>query len=276
MGYVTKSFDNKTLNWFYGEDCDPNFGPPLKEHTTLFINLMEDPDFKREFIDRAAIYMGDFLNERRIREIWDEMLDRVKSELPYHYNSDIIHDYDHFGYDGQLDFCRRWIAERPPFFYRHIAEFYELGAPVAMTVANRLPHAKATDLGITFNGITLTRGSFDGCFFANRAVTITADPAVKEWEIITYNHDGSIHRNITDDCTFTMPDAAFVTVNPIVDGMFDIGDVNTDGVINTSDVTALIAKILANTDFRPDYDVNADGTVNVSDVTELINIILNQ
>lgn len=54
-----------------------------------------------------------------------------------------------------------------------------------------------------------------------------------------------------------------------------LGDINADGEINVSDVTALINKILSAADFSDSVcDVNEDGVVNVSDVTALINLIL--
>jgi len=55
-----------------------------------------------------------------------------------------------------------------------------------------------------------------------------------------------------------------------------IGDVNQDGVVNVSDVTALINKILNIAEYDDAIcDINGDGVVNVSDVTALINIVLN-
>ena len=55
-----------------------------------------------------------------------------------------------------------------------------------------------------------------------------------------------------------------------------VGDVNADGVVNVSDVTALVNKILQSADtFESVCDINSDGVVNVSDVTALVNIILN-
>ena len=54
------------------------------------------------------------------------------------------------------------------------------------------------------------------------------------------------------------------------------GDINADGVVNVSDVTALVNKILAVETFADEVcDINADGVVNVSDVTALVNMILN-
>lgn len=55
------------------------------------------------------------------------------------------------------------------------------------------------------------------------------------------------------------------------------GDINADGVINVTDVTALTNKVLGAADYADAIcDLNGDGLVNVSDVTELINMILNQ
>ena len=54
-----------------------------------------------------------------------------------------------------------------------------------------------------------------------------------------------------------------------------IGDVNGDGTVDVSDVTALINQILGTASFPTKLcDLNADGVINVSDVTTLINQIL--
>ena len=59
------------------------------------------------------------------------------------------------------------------------------------------------------------------------------------------------------------------------DSMILRGDVNGDGKVNVSDVTALINMILGLTPMnQARADVNGDSRVNVSDVTALINIIL--
>ncbi|MDO4511474.1 MAG: leucine-rich repeat protein [Bacteroidales bacterium] len=53
------------------------------------------------------------------------------------------------------------------------------------------------------------------------------------------------------------------------------GDVNGDGQVNVSDVTALISRILGTASFADKVcDINGDGQVNVSDVTALIALIL--
>ncbi|MDO4512168.1 MAG: glycosyl hydrolase 53 family protein [Bacteroidales bacterium] len=54
-----------------------------------------------------------------------------------------------------------------------------------------------------------------------------------------------------------------------------LGDIDGNGQVNVSDVTALVNKILGVASYDDARcDVNADGQVNVSDVTTLVNIIL--
>ena len=57
------------------------------------------------------------------------------------------------------------------------------------------------------------------------------------------------------------------------------GDVNGDGIINISDVTALISFVLndqaTSTFYRDAADLNEDGSVNITDLTVLINLVLN-
>lgn len=53
------------------------------------------------------------------------------------------------------------------------------------------------------------------------------------------------------------------------------GDINGDGTINVTDVTALVNKILGTASYSDTTcDTNGDGLVNVTDVTALVNTIL--
>ena len=55
-----------------------------------------------------------------------------------------------------------------------------------------------------------------------------------------------------------------------------VGDVNSDGTVDISDVVVLVNKILNDSSDVSDVtDVNGDGTVDISDVVVLVNMILN-
>ena len=67
----------------------------------------------------------------------------------------------------------------------------------------------------------------------------------------------------------------FLNIIDDLDGPMEPGDVNGDGRVNVSDVSALINMILGIVETDEQLaDINGDGKVNVSDVTALINIIL--
>ena len=54
-----------------------------------------------------------------------------------------------------------------------------------------------------------------------------------------------------------------------------MADVNGDGIVNVSDVTALVNHILNEDNSNAEIcDINGDGVVNVSDVTDLVSLML--
>ena len=53
------------------------------------------------------------------------------------------------------------------------------------------------------------------------------------------------------------------------------GDVNGDGVVDASDVAALVNEVLGLSDIAAAADINGDGVVNAGDVTALVNLLLN-
>ena len=61
----------------------------------------------------------------------------------------------------------------------------------------------------------------------------------------------------------------------VLNGVPLVGDINGDGVVNVSDVTALVNHILNEDNSNAEIcDINGDGVVNVSDVTDLVSLML--
>jgi hypothetical protein len=76
-----------------------------------------------------------------------------------------------------------------------------------------------------------------------------------------------------EDYKATSPWSKFGTIEAIPDAGLR-GDVNGDGVVNGTDIQAVINLIVAG-EFDEKADVNEDGTVNGTDIQEVINIIVN-
>ncbi len=168
LGLYSSSADYNTIKWLYDNKYDNDRNWANKpEHTILFRHLMEDIDFKTEFLNRAAIYMGDFLNEKGTREVWDAMYDMIKTEYPYH--RELINRWWP-NYDNELSTARNWLNKRTNNVYKQLADYYNWGTPRGLTINKQ----KESDITITVNGITLSNKVFDGKYYAGKTLTISA------------------------------------------------------------------------------------------------------
>ena len=192
-------------NWATGED-----------ETMLFRHLMEDADFRKMFLDRAAVYMGDFLNERGTRAVWDPMVEMIRQEFPYHKKA--VNGW--INYDEELKNARRWVTERTDHFYQQLADFYHCGTPTILTVNKDIPSEKLAGVAVSINDIPLSQPVFDGKFFSGSEVILHAEGGsqpVKGWQMVQVNDDGSQSERMVDgeQYAFTMPSCRSLMVNAV-------------------------------------------------------------
>ena len=196
LGLYGKEATFNTIKWIYDPKYDRDRSwANTEEATRLFRHLMEDPDFNREFIDHCFIYMGDFLNEKSVCEIFDSMYELVYDELLVHKNELNPPSPWGWGWGGSNEdnikndakSIRDWLSKRDNAFIKQMADFYKLGTAISMTINKDVEGAE--DTGICFNGVKLTKGTFDGKFFQDRAITLEGDPesdkVVTGWKIVT-------------------------------------------------------------------------------------------
>ena len=207
LGLYGSKADYKTFDWLYNPKYDSGRAwANTTEATMLFRHLMDDSDFRREFIDRCLIYMGDFLNENGIREIWDPMFELAKDELLIH--RDELNPPSPWGgwwgggnnensINNEVNSAREWLKKRASFFPKHLCDYYKVGTLASMTVNKDMENV--ADGHFLFNGVELTKGSFDGQFVIGRKITLEPGEAsslnVTGWEIVadgsTTNYQGS-------------------------------------------------------------------------------------
>ena len=213
----TGGYDHNTLAQWYNPNA--SIISLTGSSTVFFRSLMEDADFAREFIDRFCIYMGDFLNERGIRAVWDPMYDLMKGEWQRH-RSTVYNNPWWPNYDDELRNVRSWVNKRTAQVYKHLSNQYDLGSPVTMTI-NHDEAADPQSLEVTFNGIPLTEGIFNGKFFANRTVTLEGVPSdgglsVLGWDIVIKSSSGTETKQYNGArCTFQMPVCNSIAINAI-------------------------------------------------------------
>ena len=232
LGLYGRSSSYNTIEWIYNPNYDYNNAWANKSnHTRLFRHLMEDEKFKREFIDRCAIYMGDFLNFDGTWKIWEPMYDAIKYEYPNHRK--LINEWWP-NYNDELNNAKSWMNKRTDRFYKMVADYYQLGAPTALTVNTNMTDEQRAEVSVAFNGVTLSENRFSGKFFQGRAITLQATPAegrsVTGWSVKVVGKSGSIDTfEITGDTyTFDMPECSSCEVEVMVSDAQGINEVQTD------------------------------------------------
>ena len=215
--------DFNMLAWMY----DPNYDPDRTwansyEQTRMFRYAMQNADFQREFVDRAAVYMGDFLNfERLWPEIWQPMYSAITSEYSGYHRP--LYNKWWPVYADELYAAKLWLTRRPEFFVQHIAQQYGLGAPTPMRINQDLAEADTAGMRVFFNDIPLTRPVWNGRFFKNRAIRLRAEGealTVTQWEVRFTDNDGKIRteKHAGSELQLTIPDnCKLLTVNAIAE-----------------------------------------------------------
>ena len=201
--------------------------------TRLLKNMLENEDIRNLFIDKCCIYMGDFMNGKGTGKIIDLIKEEAMEEFVAHrdkYNpgwgwwpadnrSDI---------NNKFNSAKSWAEGRPNYFYQHIANQWSLGTPIALTINKQ----GQSDVALTFNGIPLSENMFDGKFFKNRTITLSATAneegkTVEGWKVtgaINQTYEGS-------ELTLLMPSAA-IAIAPIVGVGSGIEDVQFSTIDN--------------------------------------------
>ena len=227
LGLYDAPYDYKTFNWLYDNSFDPDRAWANKpEHTRLFRALMETQEFHDMFIDRCAIYMGDFMNYRGTVKELDKMYSMIKTEYPNHRK--LFNEWWP-NHSQEVQKMRSWIAARTPFFYTHLSEYFRLGAPCALTI----DAGRTDDIKLTINGITLNNRDFDGKFFAGRQLRIEGDHqdndmTVESWRVtITKGSTRTTSNYEGHTFTLNMPDADKVEIESIA-SQSAITDIATD------------------------------------------------
>ena len=231
LGLYDAPADYNTIEWIYNPDYDKDraWGNTY-EATRLFRRLMDNEDFRREFIDRCCIYMGDFLNEKGTREIWDPMYEMIKYEYPYH--RELINKWWP-NYNSELQRARDFLSKRTEVFYKQLGAKFGLGNPETLNINRSV--SQSDEVCLTFNGIPLTTRQFDGKFFQGRHVTLTATPAegkvVKGWKILQVSKTGTTTNSEVegDSYSFLMPECSNLILNTIVSDATGIDDIEQGG-----------------------------------------------
>lgn len=178
LGIYDNPSNYNIVKWINNADYDGGLAWANKwEHTRLFRRLMEDLDFRRTFLERSAIYMGDFMNERGTRATWDAMYNLIRDEYPHH--RDLINRWWP-NYSQELTKARSWLSARTVQHYNHLATYYTMGAPTPLIINASLPFATLQGFRVSFNDVELSEGIFNGRFYEGSEIHLRPRPATED------------------------------------------------------------------------------------------------
>ena len=213
--------------------------------TRLFRNMMEDPDFQREMIDRLSIYMGDFLNEKGVRAIWDPMYNLLMGEWKRH--RDAVYNNPWWpNYDDELRSSRNWLSQRTAEMYKHIGSQFNLGSPIPLTI--NVENSEEDLVGLTFNDVPLTKNSFDGKFYFTRAIRLennNDERPITGWRIAETKSGSTTTREISGSTlSLEMPACSKLAITAIVGTPDGIGTITTLPDLSQGNVYDLNGRII--------------------------------
>ena len=210
--------------------------------TRLLKNMLENTDIRNLFIDKCCVFMGDFMNGKGTGETIDLIKEEAMEEFVAHrdkYNPGWgWWPADNRGeITNKFNDAKNWAEGRPNNFYQHIANQWNLGTPVALTINKE----NKSDVAISFNGVQMSGNVFDGKYFKNRAITLNGTAAEEEKVIVGWKVTGAINKEYEgSELTLNMPSSK-IAINPIVGIGSGIETIETSDIRHqTSDIYDLL------------------------------------
>ena len=229
LGLYGRQNSYNTIDLLYNPSNYPNdnwaFTTPA---TTLLKNMLENDDIRNLFIDKCCIFMGDFMNGKGTGATIDLIQAEAMEEFVAHrdkYNPGWgWWPADNRGeITNKFNEAKNWAEGRPNYFYQHIGNQWNLGTPRTLTINK----TNKSDVEITFNDIKLSDKVFDGKYFKNRTITLTATANEEGKTVTGWKVTGSLSKEVQgSELTLTMPNGN-IAIEPVVGVGSGIEEVST-------------------------------------------------
>ena len=229
LGLYGRQNSYNTIDLLYNPSNYPNdnwaFTTPA---TTLLKNMLENDDIRNLFIDKCCIFMGDFMNGKGTGATIDLIQAEAMEEFVAHrdkYNPGWgWWPADNRGeITNKFNDAKNWAEGRPNYFYQHIGNQWNLGTPRTLTINK----TNKSDVEITFNDIKLSDKVFDGKYFKNRTITLTATANEEGKTVTGWKVTGSLSKEVQgSELTLTMPNGN-IAIEPVVGVGSGIEEVST-------------------------------------------------
>ena len=215
LGLYGRQNSYNTIKLLYNPNSDSGSAWAFTEPATrLLKNMLEDPDILKMFIDKCCIFMGDFMNGKGTGETIDLIKAEAMEEFVAHRDK-----YNTWSWVGnrteitnKFNDAKNWAEGRPNYFYQHIGNQWNLGTPRTLTINK----TKKSDIEITFNDIKLSGSVFDGKYFKDRTISLSATATEEGKTVTSWKVTGAINKEVQgSELTLQMPNGD-IAIEPIV------------------------------------------------------------
>ena len=192
----------------------------LGEQSELFSTLIRSDTFQIQFLERYNDLLNTIYSEEHVLTMIDQLEAIYEPEMPR-----MVDRWPNFesveNWHEEVEVLRTFAAERPTHVRNHMAQMYDLGAPVEVTVA--LPDLSTGDITLnTLEADSLRKHSpatcsltpdtcFKGFYFPALPITLTAHPA----EGRTFSHWKVNGEQYCSEQTITLTPEAGMEIIPV-------------------------------------------------------------
>ena len=169
------------FEFMYNHDYDPeNNWANWPEHTAYFRYAMQDADYREEFINRALVYVGDFLRYDRVLTLLDRAVDAIQPEYTIYHRP--LYNQWWPNYTEEYRIALNWLRQRHGYFVRQMGDRYRQGQAGQVT----LHFEDDENAQVTVNGIPLSEAYWDGYWYEGKEMAVRvewkATEESREWK----------------------------------------------------------------------------------------------
>lgn len=229
-------YDHNTLA-FVTDPVGQNWANP-PEATWLFRRMLENDEFRNDFIQRSVLLLKMTFKPDRIVHIIDSLKANVTPEMPNHINrwkdecwvSEWgqpfcgISSMDYW--DGEVEVMREFAHKRPEFIYKYTMQQFSLADTVSLSISSK--NGK-----VALTGITLPADSFKCTFFKNIPLQAQAFPnpgySFAGWSGVSKKGESVISLSLTADTVLVanfLP-SGMSLIPPFIDSDLELTSANS-------------------------------------------------
>ncbi len=143
--------------------------------------LFNNHEFRKNFIDKSTVYLATFESYKSVSQLIDSLSHNIEAEIPYFNTESKILLYKTYEeWQNEVEYLKYWYANRVPFFYHHLQDFFELGDTTSLVIESH----KSKQL--YFNDIKVENNRFNGKYYEKRHLYLSHEPNLFSYDADTF------------------------------------------------------------------------------------------